>query len=182
VGARPSPGPSVAPLASRATTRAGVTLVSLPTRRSTIHLARCLAGALDRGDLVILSGDLGAGKTFFARALCRALGVPAEIPVTSPTFTLIHEYQGRIPLRHADLYRLRDAGEVTDLGLREERGEGAALVVEWGEPYLDTLGGDGLLLEIALDPAGARVARITPTGPRSRALARACEPAAAAGP
>jgi tRNA threonylcarbamoyladenosine biosynthesis protein TsaE len=155
---------------------AGAHVVPLLSRRATIRLARRLAAALAPGDLVILSGDLGAGKTFFARALCRGLGVPAEIPVTSPTFTLVHEYEGRVPIRHADVYRLRDAGELAALGLREERAEGAALVVEWGEPYLEALGGDGLRVELALLPDGARAARIAPTGPRSLALARACEP------
>jgi len=156
--------------------------VPLPTRRSTIRLAQRLAAALDGGDLVVLSGDLGAGKTFFTRALCRSLGVPAEIPVTSPTFTLVHEYDGRVPVRHADLYRIHDEDELAGLGLRDARAEGAALVVEWGAPYAEALGGDALLLEIALAPAGAacaREARIVPTGLRSRALARACDAAAA---
>jgi tRNA threonylcarbamoyladenosine biosynthesis protein TsaE len=123
---------------------------------------------------VVLSGGLGAGKTFFARALCRALGVPAEIPITSPTFTLVHEYDGRVPLRHADVYRLQDAGELAELGLREQRAEGAVLIVEWGTPYLDALGGDGLLLEIAVSSTGERDARPAATGRRSLALARAC--------
>ena len=130
----------------------------------------------------MLSGGLGAGKTFFARALCRALGVPAQIPITSPTFTLVHEYAGRVPLRHADVYRLRDASELTELGLREQRNEGAVLIVEWGGPYLDALGGDGLLLEIALSPEGKRTARPVTTGRRSHALARACEAAPSPAP
>ncbi len=130
----------------------------------------------------MLSGDLGAGKTFFARALCRALGVPADVPVTSPTFTLVHEYEGRAPLRHADLYRLHDEAELAELGLREQRAEGAVLLVEWGAPYLDALGGDGLLLEIAVSPTGERTARPVSTGPRSQVLARARGPAPAAAP
>jgi tRNA threonylcarbamoyladenosine biosynthesis protein TsaE len=153
--------------------------VPLPTRRSTIRLAGHVAAALEPGDLVVLSGDLGAGKTFFARALCRALGVPAEIPVTSPTFTLVHEHEGRVPVRHADLYRIHDEGELAGLGLRDARAEGAALIVEWGARYVDALGGDALLLEVALSPPGAgtsREARIASTGPRSLVLAHACDP------
>jgi tRNA threonylcarbamoyladenosine biosynthesis protein TsaE len=148
--------------------------IPLPTRRATIQLAARLAAALRGGDLVILEGDLGAGKTFFVRALCRALGVPPEIPVTSPTFTLVHEHEGRIPIRHADVYRLRDAGELSALGLREQRAEGALLVVEWGSPYVEALGGDGLLLSIAVSRGGHRAAQVVATGPRSEALARAC--------
>ena len=156
--------------------------IPLPSRRATVQLARRLGAALESGDLVVLSGGLGAGKTFFVRALCRALGVPHEIPVTSPTFTLVHEYQGRVPLRHADVYRLHDEGELAALGLREQRAEGAVLLVEWGAPYLDALGGDGLLLEIEVTPGGARAARPSATGTRSLALARACGPALAPAP
>jgi tRNA threonylcarbamoyladenosine biosynthesis protein TsaE len=157
-------------------------LIPLPTRRGTIQLARRLADALQGGDLVVLSGALGAGKTFFARALCRALGVPADVPVTSPTFTLVHEYEGKIPIRHADLYRLGSASELAELGLREQRADGALLVVEWGEPYLDALGGDGLVLELAVSPTGERAARPAATGPRGWALASTCEAARAPTP
>lgn len=152
----------------------GTASLTLPTRRSTIQLAERLAGAIEAGDLVVLAGGLGAGKTFFTRALCRALGVPREMPITSPTFTLVHEYDGRFPIRHADVYRLHDADELAALGLREQRTEGAVLIVEWGKPYLDALGGDGLLLEISVSPTGERTAHPAATGPRSLTLARAC--------
>lgn len=155
---------------------------ALPTRRATVHLARRLAAALLPGDLVILSGGLGAGKTFLVRALCRALGVPHEVPVTSPTFTLVHEHRGRLPLRHVDAYRLHDEAELADLGLREQRAEGAVLLVEWGEPYLAALGGDALVLEIAVSPSGDRAALARGTGPRGRALALACEAAPSSAP
>ncbi len=153
-----------------------VASIPLPTRRRTIKLAARLAAALAPGDLVILKGDLGAGKTFFTRALARALGVPASMSITSPTFTLVHEIEGRIPVAHADLYRLVDPGELGELGLRERRGEGAALLVEWGEPYLDALGGDALILELVIPPEGTgREARVSGTGPRGLALAAALQ-------
>lgn len=119
---------------------------------------------------MVLKGDLGAGKTFFARALCRALGVPHDIAVTSPTFTLVHEYKGKSgdpTILHADAYRLASDVELAELGLREARGAGAVLVVEWGEPYVAALGGDALILAFSLSP---RAATIEATGPRSRAL------------
>lgn len=147
-----------------------VTTVPLPTRRATIRLANALATLLGPGDLLILSGDLGAGKTFFTRALARALGVSPSEPITSPTFTLVHEYEARLPMTHADLYRLGDEDELEHLGLRDRRGEGAVLVVEWGRPYEAALGGDALRIMFDLDPSGSRAARMEATGRRSREL------------
>ncbi len=136
---------------------------------------------------MILKGDLGAGKTFFVRALCRALGVPARVAITSPTFTLVHELEARLPIQHADAYRLAGVSELEALGLRDARANGALLLVEWGEPFAAALGADALVIHFALpapsaasDPASAaprRSAEVSATGPRSRelhaALARA---------
>ena len=147
----------------------------LPTRRASVLLARAIAASLAPGDLVLLSGDVGAGKTFVARAIARALGVPPAIAVTSPTFTLIQEYdtpRGR--LAHADLYRLLDAplglaAEVERLGLRELRGHGAIVLVEWGEDALAALGGDvALRVELTLTGAQSRSARFG--GPKGEGL------------
>lgn len=130
-------------------------VLDLPTRRSTIRLARQLAPLLKPADFVCLSGDLGTGKTFFGRALARALGVPRDVEVTSPTFTLIHELEGRLRIVHADAYRLRDEDELLALGLRDARTEGALLVLEWGAPYVALLGGDALLLTFEHAPPSA---------------------------
>jgi tRNA threonylcarbamoyladenosine biosynthesis protein TsaE len=129
--------------------------VELETRRATVQLARSLARVLTPGDLVLLSGALGAGKTFFARALCRALGVPHEVPIQSPTFALVHEHGGRFPILHADLYRLGEADEVFELGLRERRVD-AVLLVEWGERHVRELGGAALFVELSVGPASRR--------------------------
>ncbi|HWZ92648.1 MAG TPA: tRNA (adenosine(37)-N6)-threonylcarbamoyltransferase complex ATPase subunit type 1 TsaE [Polyangiaceae bacterium] len=139
----------------------------LPTRRATQKLAELLAPKLEPSDLLILSGPLGSGKTFFTRALCRALGLPQSARVPSPTFTLVHEHETTPPLSHADLYRLNGAEQVRELGLDAQRDDGRILVVEWGEPYADVLGGDALVLTLTLEP---RSAAFSATGRRSRAI------------
>jgi tRNA threonylcarbamoyladenosine biosynthesis protein TsaE len=96
-------------------------------------VAGALAGVLRAGDLVALTGEMGAGKTAFTQALAAALGVVG--PVTSPTFALVRSYTGAggVELLHADIYRLEQLAEVVDLGLPEQLEEGALAVVEWGE-------------------------------------------------
>lgn len=125
----------------------------------------------------MLSGGLGAGKTFLVRAMLRALGVPNEIAVPSPTFTLMNEYDrgsgARIPIVHSDLYRLLGGDlddELAELGLRARRSEGWALVVEWGQDAFTALGRDGVHLQMETHP---RVAHVTGEGTRGAALADA---------
>ena len=98
----------------------------------TTAVGRDLGVTLDAESVVLLYGDLGAGKTAFVRGLAEGLSVsPAD--VTSPTFTLIQEYRGgRLPLLHVDLYRLDDRREVDDLGL-DELGNGGVLAIEWAD-------------------------------------------------
>lgn len=147
----------------------------LTTRRATIRLARALSAQLQLGDLVVLDGPVGIGKTFFIRAACRALGVPATVPITSPTFGLVHDYQARLPIVHTDLYRLDDAMDVERLGLRERRWQ-CVTFAEWGQAFLASLGGDALTITFRYD-GDARHAEFLATGVRSaeRLASLACD-------
>jgi tRNA threonylcarbamoyladenosine biosynthesis protein TsaE len=116
--------------------------VTTHSEKETETVGRRLAETLGPGSVVLLHGDLGAGKTAFVRGLADGLGAAAE-DVSSPTFTLMQEYRGgRVPLVHVDLYRLDDPREVDDLGL-EEIGESCVLAIEWAEklprPPLDAV-------------------------------------------
>jgi tRNA threonylcarbamoyladenosine biosynthesis protein TsaE len=94
-------------------------------------LGACLAPVLLPGDVISLNGDLGAGKTVFVQGLAAALGVTGR--VTSPAFTIVHEYEARWPILHIDVYRLDSYQEVLDLGFEELIDPAAVLLVEWGE-------------------------------------------------
>jgi tRNA threonylcarbamoyladenosine biosynthesis protein TsaE len=105
-----------------------------PNAEATIAHGHSLAGTLRRGDVLALSGDLGAGKTHFVKGLAAGLG--ATCSVTSPTFTLIHEYcGGRIPLYHFDFYRLEDENEALQIGLDEYLEGDGVCVIEWAEKF-----------------------------------------------
>lgn len=112
----------------------------------TRRIAEIIAGHVRAGDLIVLAGEMGAGKTFFAQAIGAALGITE--PITSPTFNLLHSYSGgRLRIHHADLYRLERTGELIDLGLSELQESGGVVIVEWGDIVGDALG-DGLVVRL----------------------------------
>lgn len=126
-----------------------------------ITLASRIAAALAPGHLVILEGDLGAGKTFLSRAIAYALGVPDDLPVTSPTFALVHDYpESTPPLLHADLYRLSPGDPLEDLGLESDL---HVRLVEWGTAFIEELGEPDLVIRIFL--AGEFSRRVELSGP-----------------
>lgn len=131
-------------------------------------IAAAIAGVIRGGDIVLLSGEMGAGKTAFTTGFARGLGVADDEPVSSPTFTLTHTHQsGRLPMVHADLFRLGSTGEVADLGLREQADMGAVVLVEWGDVVADAFG-DALLVELVADDDDDNMRNITVVahGPR----------------
>ena len=138
----------------------------LRTRRATQRLGAALARELEVGDVVVLEGPLGAGKTFLARAIARGLGVPSRLPVASPTFALVHELPARVPVVHADLYRLAAVSDVESLGLDEVRAT-AITIVEWGARFAGALGRDRLVITLSRASDDRREAKLHTTGPRS---------------
>src|SRR5262245_61223206 len=132
-----------------------------------------LAPLLEPGDVIGLTGDLGAGKTLFVKGLAAGLGLDPN-HVSSPTFTLIQSHTGgRLPLHHIDLYRLADAAELHELGLPELlSGEGVS-AVEWIDRFPELWSEDGL--DVTIEIAGASTRRIAARGlgPRGQALAAA---------
>jgi len=127
-------------------------------------LAGAVASLVEAGDLLVLGGDLGAGKTAFTQGLAQGLDV--EGPVTSPAFVLVRSYEGRLPLTHIDVYRLDHIQEVVDLGMAEIVDSGGVTVVEWGDVVTPALPAD--FLEVRLEQGGAddeRVCVFAPAGP-----------------
>ena len=114
-------------------------------------LAAEIAALAVPGDLVVLAGDLGTGKTAFAQGFARGLGV--KEPVTSPAFILVRTYEGRLPLIHLDVYRLEQMQELVDLGISELLDEGGVTLVEWGDAVTPALPSD--FLEVRLDAGDA---------------------------
>ena len=110
-------------------------------------IATAIAMLVRAGDMIVLIGEMGSGKTTFSQHFAHALGVTE--PVTSPTFNLLHNYAGgRLKLHHADLYRLERTGELDDLGLADLQEAGGVMLVEWGDVVGDALG-TGLIVKLA---------------------------------
>src|SRR5208282_2899539 len=126
--------------------------VTLANEEATERFAADIAAALEPGELVTLSGDLGAGKTTFARAVIRQLAGDATIEVPSPTFTLLQSYElPRFALVHADFYRLSGAAELAELGF-EDLPEGAVVLLEWPDRAAGFLPPDRLDITFTLAP------------------------------
>lgn len=101
--------------------------------RQTFELGAMIGTHLDSGTLIKLTGDLGSGKTCFVQGLAQGLDVPEEYDITSPTYTLVHEYPGRLPLLHIDLYRIHDEMDAEAIGLYEIMQQENVVAVEWAD-------------------------------------------------
>jgi tRNA threonylcarbamoyladenosine biosynthesis protein TsaE len=132
------------------------------------RLAARLGQSLAIGDVVALTGPLGAGKTTFVQGLAEGMGVPAERHVTSPTFALVNEHPGRIPLVHVDFYRIVSPAELPELGI-EEAYDQAATAIEWAERFPDWLPADTLAVTIGVQDGG-RTLEVRSNGPRSQRM------------
>lgn len=129
-----------------------------------------LARYLQPQDVILLSGDLGAGKTALTKGVADGLGV--GIPVTSPTFNILLVYEGRIPLYHFDLYRLEDFYQLEDIDYYAMLEADGVSVVEWGDRFCEATPQDGLSVSITISGDDDRCLTMQPIGPRGAALAR----------
>jgi tRNA threonylcarbamoyladenosine biosynthesis protein TsaE len=116
----------------------------------TLHLGKILGSLLSKGDMVALVGDLGSGKTWFTKGLAIGLGVDPKIVITSPSFALVNEYEGRFTFYHMDLYRLADLSDVVMSGLYEYLFEEAVVIMEWADRWPDILPEHRVKVEISI--------------------------------
>ena len=138
--------------------------ISLPDLPSTQALGRYLGETARPGEVITLAGSLGAGKTPLTQAIGQGLQVPPSCYITSPTFSLLHEYPGRLPLYHLDLYRLSDETEIEDLGLLEYLYGTGLSVIEWPDRLGSLMPEERLHIELGMVNETARRAEITAFG------------------
>ena len=138
------------------------------TRQLGARLGQQLCG----GDVIGLIGELGSGKTCLVQGIARGMGVDPQIPVTSPTFTLVGEYPGELVLRHADFYRVESYARLEDAGFDDLLDSKAVLVVEWPERFPDVLPAERLEIAIAFVSDSERRLRFGGKGERARELIR----------
>lgn len=137
--------------------------IQLKNLSDTEKLGRFLGETANPGEIICLDGDLGAGKTTLSQAIARGLAVPENCYVTSPSFAILHEYAGRIPMYHMDFYRLQDANDVFDLGFEEYFYLSGLTVIEWSTRASEILPEDRISLEISQDDDEVRTVTIHAT-------------------
>jgi len=146
--------------------------IAVPTAAAMQALGERLGRALCAGDVLALQGPLGAGKTTFVQGVARGVEVAADRHVASPTFALVNEHPGRVPLVHADLYRINDPRELDELGLSDAF-DRAAVAIEWLDRFPEAAPFERLTIEIAIAEDGGRTITFRPSGARAALLAAA---------
>jgi tRNA threonylcarbamoyladenosine biosynthesis protein TsaE len=163
-----TPGPAVSGGARATRPSLGVDVIS-HSLDQTRRIGQRLAALLRPGDLILLEGPFGAGKTTFTQGIARGLGIESGY-ITSPTFTLINEYAAPLPLYHVDLYRLDDAAQALDLGLHEYIGGPGVTVIEWPERAAGLLPEERLTVYLSDIAETKRALRFQAEGARYAAL------------
>lgn len=138
--------------------------ISLPDPAATMRLGRRLGELAEPGDIITLTGDLGAGKTTLTQAIGIGLQVPPDHYITSPTFSLLHEYPGRLPLFHLDLYRLAGEDDLAELGFEEYLYDRGLTVLEWPDRLGSLMPESRLNIALTLLSPTQRIAELTPFG------------------
>ena len=141
----------------------------LRSAKATEDLGRAIGHQLGGGEIIALIGELGAGKTVLVRGIATGLGVPPE-QVTSPTFTLLHEYSGHLHLVHADLYRINNLDDLSSIGLEEYFSPTSAVVIEWADRMSPEFPEDYLRIHLTHAQRHTRLATIRAHGPLSHML------------
>jgi tRNA threonylcarbamoyladenosine biosynthesis protein TsaE len=127
--------------------RRSVMILLSRSPEETFRIGKILAGGLEAGDVVALTGELGSGKTCLTQGIASGLGVPGDYAVTSPTFTLINEYPGRqVDLYHLDVYRLTGCADLAEMGYDEYLSGRGVMVIEWAEKVLEAVPDDALFV------------------------------------
>ncbi len=153
---------------------APVTFVTV-SYQETIRLGRRLGSVLSKGDVVGLVGALGSGKTWFAKGLALGLGVNADTVVTSPSFTLLNEYEGKCPFYHMDLYRLDSLSDVQSIGLEEYLNDDSIVAIEWADRWSEILPEGTVTVKLVIIDAHQREISISGQHPRALEIIRRLE-------
>lgn len=124
----------------------------------TIEAGRYLGNILKKGDIICLEGALGTGKTAFTSGIAKALGIDGYIK--SPTFTIVNEYQGKLPLYHFDVYRISDSSEMFEVGFEEYLYGGGVVVIEWADMIMDIIPKEYMRVKIEKDLERGQDARV----------------------
>ncbi len=138
----------------------------------TFQLGSIVGRQIKAGMIITLTGDLGSGKTAFVQGLARGLDVPSDYYITSPTYTLINDYPGRLPFYHADLYRLTTIADIEEIGLGDILSGNVVTAIEWADRLQELKMGDHLAIRIQLDARDRRYFFLMAYGRSSQILLR----------